>query len=106
MLQIFDWVISCEESVLNKGEEVQKWPESDCSAVTGSLGVIARPETEVEAQLGQVGNMLVFGFGCGGRCCHDGVDNYKGVSLFSFDQRVLDAVGFKLTDEVSVQSSV
>ena len=50
--------------------------------------------------------MLGFGVGVGGHCSHDGVDNANGGGLFSFDVRVLDTAGFKLTGEVSVQSGV
>ena len=44
--------------------------------------------------------------GIDGLCGHNGVDNAKGGGLFSFEQRIFDAVGFKLTGEVSVQSGV
>ena len=50
--------------------------------------------------------MSGFGVGGGGCCCHDGVDNAEGDGLFSFERMVLDAIGFKLTGEASVQSGV
>ena len=78
----------------------------DCSEVTGALGVFARSEAEVESQLYQVGNMTGFGVGVDGCCVHDRLDNTKGGGLFLFGRRVLDAVGFKLKSEASVQSGV
>ena len=90
----------------NEEEEVQEGTELDCSAVTGALGVFTQPEAEVEAQLDQVGDMTGFGVGGGGCYVHDGMDNSKGGSFFSFDRRVLNVVGFKLIGEASVQSGV
>ena len=77
----------------------------DCLAVTGALGIFTQPEAEVEAQLDQVGNYTGFGVEGDGRSVHDGVDNAEGDGLFLFDQRVLNAVGFK-TGEAYVQSDV
>ena len=78
----------------------------DYSAVTCALGVLARPEIEVEAQLDQTGNMAGFGVrGCG-RCGHDGLDDAEGGGLISLDRRVLNTVGFKLTGKASIQSGV
>ena len=72
-------------------------------AVTGAIGLFARPEAKVEAQLDQVGNMT--GFWVGGGDCHghDGLDDDKGDSLASLDWKVFNAVGFKMTGEASVQ---
>ena len=78
----------------------------NCSAVTSALGVFTQPEAEVEAQLDQVGYITFFGGGGGGRCGHDGMDNTEGGSILSFDRKVLDAIGFKLTGEASVQSGL
>ena len=44
--------------------------------------------------------------GGGGRCSHDVVYNSEGGGLFSFDWRVLGALGFNMTGEDSVQSGV
>ena len=106
VLEIFDWGISWEESIPNEEDKIQEGMELNCLEVTGALGEFARPEAEVEAQLDQVGDMSGFRVGGGGCCSHDGVDNAKGGSLFLFYQRILDAVGFKLTGEASLRSSV
>ena len=50
--------------------------------------------------------MTGLGVGGDGRCGRYGVDNDEGGGLFFFDQRVLDAVGFKLAGDASVQSGV
>ena len=42
-------------------DEFHEGPKLDCSAVTGLLGIFTEPETEVEAQLDQVGNLAGFG---------------------------------------------
>ena len=72
--------------------------------MAGALGVFARPESEVEAQCDQVGDLMGFGVGGDDRCAHDGVDNSEGGGLLSFEQRVLDAVVFKLTGEMPLSS--
>ena len=48
------------------------------------------------------------GFGIGGEgCCRDGaVDDAEWDGLFSFYRRVLQAIGFKLAGDTSVQSGV
>ena len=78
----------------------------DCLAVANALGVFTFTEAEVEAQLDQVSNLMDFWVGGDGRCGHNGVDNVEGDGLFSFDRRILDVLGFKLTNETSVQSGV
>ena len=75
----------------------------DCFAVTGALGVFIQPEAGVEAQLDQVGNMTGLGVRGGVGCGQDGANNAEGGGLFLFERRVLDAVGFKMTGEASVQ---
>ena len=47
---------------------------------------------------------MTVGGGC--HCGHDGVDDTKGDGLILIGRWVLDAVGFKLTGETPVQSSV
>ena len=71
-----------------------------------TLGVFTQPGAEVESQCDQLRNLTGFGVGDDDRCGHDGMDNTKGGILFSFDQRVLYAVCFKLTNYMSVQSCV
>ena len=78
----------------------------DCLTVTGALGVLIRTDSEVEAQLGQVGNVTGFWVGDIGCRVHDEVYNDKGGGLLSLDRRVLNVVGFNLTGEASVQSGV
>ena len=106
LLEVFDWGVGWEESILSEEEKVQEGPELGCLAVTGEFGVFAQPEAEVEAQLVQVGGMTGFSVGGGVRRGHDGFENAKEGGLFLFDRRVLDAVGFKLLGETSVQSGV
>ena len=50
--------------------------------------------------------MTGFGVGGGGRCGHNGLDNSEGESLFLFYRRVLDAIGFKMIGEASIQFGV
>ena len=50
--------------------------------------------------------MTSFGVRGGGCRSHDKLDDSEGGVLLSIDRRVLNAVGFKLTGEVSVQSGV
>ena len=92
VLEIFNWGVGWEESIPNEEDEFQEGPKLDCLAVTDALGVFARPEAEVKSQLDQVGDMMSFGVGGGGRCGHNGANNSERGGLFSFDQRVLDAV--------------
>ena len=56
----------------------------ECLAVVEALSVFIRPEAEVEAQSYQVDHLTGFGVVGYGRCGHNGVDNTKGDSLFSF----------------------
>ena len=74
--------------------------------MTGTLSVFACHEEEVEAQFDQVGDMTVFGVVGDGCCVYNGLYNAKGVGLFSFYQKFLDANFLKLKGEASVQSSV
>ena len=106
MLELFNWGVGWEDSIPNEEEEVQEGPKLDCLVVTGVLRVFTQPEAEAEAQLDQVGKMTGFGFGGGGHRGHNGSDNTKEDNLLSFERRVLNAVGFKLMGEASVQSSV
>ena len=106
VLEVFNLGVGCEESTPNTEYEVQERPELDCLAVTGAIGVFAQPEAELESQLDQVGNMMGFIFGGDGHRGHNGLDIADGDGLFLFEWRVLNAVGFKLTGETSVQSSV
>ena len=70
--------ISWEELIPNKEDKVQEGMEVDCLMVTGSLGVFALSEAEVESHLEQVCDMTGFGGGGDGRCDHNGVDNAEG----------------------------
>ena len=70
--------------------------------MTGALGVFTLPEAKGESQCDQVNDLTVFGVECDCRCGHDGVDNAKGRGLLLFDRRVLNAVGFKLTVDMSI----
>ena len=106
MLENFDLGIIWEESIPNEEDKFHEGPELDILAVTGALGVFARPEAEVEYQLDKVGNMSGFGVGGAGRCGHDRMDNVKRGGIFLFDRRVLDAIGFHLMGEAYVQSNV
>ena len=106
VLEVFDWGVRWDSSIPNEEDEVQEGPDLDCLAVTGILVVFTRPEVVVESQLEQVRKMTGFGVGGGGCCNHNGLENADGDDLFLFEQRVLDVVGFKLTGEASVQSSV
>ena len=54
----------------------------------------------------QVGNLTGFGVGGDGHCNQNGVENDNMDRLFSFGRRVLNAVGFKLPGETSIQSGV
>ena len=90
----------------NNEDKVQEEPELDCSAVNSELDVFTPPEVEVEFQLDQVGDTTGFGVGGDGRCNQDGGDNTEGGGFILFDWRVLDAVGFKLEGEATVQSGV
>ena len=74
--------------------------------MTGALGVITQPESELEARLDQVGDVSGFGFGGGGFRNHNGLDDSKGGGFLSLDKWFLDAIGFKLTAEAPVQSGV
>ena len=106
VLEMFNWGVRWEESIPNKEDEVQEGLELSSLAATSALGVFTRTEAEVEDQLYQVRDMTGFGVGGDGRCGHNGVDNAEGGGLFLFDQRVLDAVGFNLKGDASVQSGV
>ena len=78
----------------------------DCSEVTGALGVLVRPEAEVVAQLDQIGDVTGFGVGDGGCRGQYQLDDAKGDSLLSLERWVLNAVGFNLTCEASIQYGV
>ena len=70
------------------------------------FSVFAQAESELEAQLDQIGYMMGFGVGGGGRCGHYGLNNAKGGGISLLNQRVLDAIYFKLTDGAYIQSGV
>ena len=106
MLELLDGGVDWEELVPHKEDKAHEGPELDCSPVAGALGVFVRSEAEVEAQGDQVGDLTVFGVGGEGCYGNDGVDDAEWDSLFSFDQRVLQAVDFELPGETSVQSGV
>ena len=106
MLEVLDGGVGWEESVPHEEDEVHEGLELDCSVVASALGVFALSEAEVEAQGDQIGDLTGFGIGGEGCCGDDGVDDADRDGLFSFDQRVLQAVGFKLPGETSVQSGV
>ena len=55
---MFNWGVIWEDLIPKKEDKFQEGPVLDCSLVTGALGVLARPEVEVEYQLDQVGNIL------------------------------------------------
>ena len=103
---MLDEGVRWEESVPHKEDEVHEGPELDCSPVAGVLYVFTRLEAKVESQADQVGDLTGFGIGGEGCCGDDGVDDAKWDGLLSFDRRVLQAVGFELPGETSVQSGV
>ena len=70
------------------------------------LGVLSQYDTEVEAELDQVGNVTGFGFSVSCRCSHYIVDNAKEGGLRLLDRWVLDALGLKLPGEAPVHSGV
>ena len=74
--------------------------------MASALCVLTQPEAEVEYQLDHVGYLTGFGVVGDCRCGHNGVDNAKGGGIFSFERRVLNAVGFNMTGEATAQSSV
>ena len=107
MLEVLDGGVGWEESIVpHEEDEVHEGPKLDCSLVAGALGVFTRSEAEVEAQGDQVGNLTGFGIGGEGCCGDDGLGDAEWDGLFSFYRRVLQAVGFELPGETSVQSGV
>ena len=106
MLELLDGGVGWEESVPHKEDKVHEGPELNCSLVAGALDVFTRSEAEVEAAGDQVGDLTGFGIGGEGCCDDDGVNDTEWGGLFSFDWRVLQAVGFELTGETYVQSDV
>ena len=70
------------------------------------LGVLSQPETEVEANLDQVGDIAGFGFSGGCRCSRIGLDDAKGGGLLFLYKFFLNAVVFKLNGEAPFQSGV
>ena len=70
------------------------------------LGVLSQPETEVEANLDQVGDIAGFGFSGGCRCSRIGLDDAKGGGLLFLYRFFLNAVFFKLMGQTHVQSNV
>ena len=99
-------VVSWKKLIPNKCYGVQEGPELDCPVVYSTLGVLERPETEVQAKLDQSGNMTDFGVGGGGCHGHNGLDDAKGEDLLLLDRGVLDTVGFTMIDKAPVQSRV
>ena len=81
---MFNWGVIWEDLIPKKEDKFQEGPVLDCSLVTGALGVLARPEVEVEYQLDQVGNMTGLGVRGGVGCGHDGANNAEGGGLFLF----------------------
>ena len=92
--------------VPHEEDKVYEGPELDCFVVAGSLGVFEQSEAEVESQGDQVGNLTGFGIGGEGCCGDNGVNDAKWDGLFSFDWRFLQAVGFEVPGETSIQSGV
>ena len=70
------------------------------------IGVLAQQREDLEAKLGQVGDMMCFWFGGGCGCGHNGVEYTKGDGIILLDRWVLDAIGFKLMGDAPVQYSV
>ena len=103
---MFNWGVIWEDLIPKKEDKVQEGPGLDCSLVTGALGVLVRPEVEVEYQLDQVGKMTGFGVVIGAHYSHSVLDNAKWGILFSFDWRFLNDIYFKLTGELYVLFSV
>ena len=101
-----DWGVHGEENVSDEEHEVQEWPKLDRPAVACALGVFAGPEAEVEAQLDQVGDVV--GVGIRGGCFHghNGVNYSQGDGSFQLDCGILDPIGFELTGEALVETSV
>ena len=106
LLEILDWGIVLEEFIPNEEDEVWEWPELDFLEMYGVIGILARPEAEVEAKLERLVNMKAFGVSSSCLCIYYRVENTNGFGFLLLDRWVLDAVGLKLPGEVHVQSGV
>ena len=74
--------------------------------VACALDVLTRHETEVEAQLDKVGNMVGLGIR-GGYCLgHNGVNDSQGDRFFLPEWLSFHLVGIELLDEVLVKTGV
>ena len=106
MLKLLDQGVCGEEIAPNKEHEFQEGPELDCPVIACALGVFTGPNSEVEPQSDQVGDMPGFWVGGGGCCDHHGVDNDQGGGLFRIDWGILDPVSFEFSGKAIVQADV
>ena len=74
--------------------------------VACALDVLTRSETEVEAQLDKVGNMVGLGIRGGCYLGHNGVNDSQGDRFFLPEWEILNPVGIELLDEVLVKTGV
>ena len=63
VLELLDGDVGWEDSVPHEEDEFHEGPELDCFPLAGALGVLVKPEAEVEAQGDQVGDLMGFGIG-------------------------------------------
>ena len=66
------------------------------------LGVIARPEAEVESKSDQVRDVMYFGIGVSCRYVHDGLEYANGGGFLHLERWFIYKIGFKLMADTPV----
>ena len=67
-----------------------------------ALGVFTGPEAEVEAQLGQVGDVLSLWIKGGDSCGHDGLDDAQEDGFPPLDWGIVDQMGLSWQADASL----
>ena len=85
-----------EDKVPDEEHEVCEGPELDCLAVAGAICVFAGPKAEVEANCGQVGDVVGSGVRGSGYRDNDGVNDSQRGGLLSSYGGILEPVDIEL----------
>ena len=103
---MFDGSNPGEKEVPDEERKFHEGPELDRLEVAGALCVFAGPETKVEANGDQVGNVV--GSGVVGGSCRgdDGVYDSQGGGLFLLEGGIFEPVGLELPREAFVEPGV
>ena len=106
LAEMFTESVPGEEAVPDEEQEVHEGTGLDCPAVASAPSVFVGTEAEVEANGDQVGDVMGSGVRGGSCRSNNGVHDYQGDGLSSFDRWIFKPVGLEFPRKALVEPGV